>query len=67
MFISELYAGSVSDQALTRESDVLDLVMSGDTVMADKGFDIAYDVLIHGAKLNIPPEGTVQWPPTKSV
>ena len=54
-FISELYAGSVSDQALTRESGVLDLVMPGDTVMADKGFDIAYDVLVHGAKLNIPP------------
>ena len=23
--------------------------------MADKGFDIAYDVLLHGANLNIPP------------
>ena len=23
--------------------------------MADKGFDIAYDVLVYGAKLNIPP------------
>ena len=36
-FISDLYAGSVSDQALTRECGVLDHVMPGDTVMADKG------------------------------
>ncbi len=54
-FISDLYAGSVSDQALTRECGVLDHVMPGDTVMADKGFDISYDVLVRGAKLNIPP------------
>ena len=54
-FISELYAGSVSDQTLTRECGVLDFVMPGDTVMADKGFDIAYDILVRGAKLNIPP------------
>ena len=54
-FISELYAGSVSDQTLTRECGVVDFVMPGDTVMADKGFDIAYDVLVRGAKLNIPP------------
>ena len=51
-FISELYAGSVP---LTRECGALDFVMPGDTVMADKGFDIAYDVLVRGAKLNTPP------------
>ena len=54
-FISELYAGSVSDQALTKECGVLDHVEPGDTVMADKGFDIAYEVLVRGAKLIIPP------------
>ena len=54
-FISELYAGSVSDQALTKECGLLDHVEPGDTVMADKGFDIAYEVLVRGAKLNIPP------------
>ena len=51
-FISELYAGSVSDQALTKECGLLDHVEPGDTV---KGFDIAYEVLVRGAKLNIPP------------
>ena len=45
-FISELHAGSVSDYALTRECGVSDLVMPGDTVMADKGFNVSYDVRI---------------------
>lgn len=54
-FLSELYAGSVSDQALTRDCGILELIEPGDSIMADKGFDIAYDVLVCGAKLNIPP------------
>jgi len=57
VFISHLYAGSrsVSDQALTRDCGILELIEPGDSNMADKGFDIAYDVLLCGAKLNIPP------------
>jgi len=54
-FISHLYAGSVSDQALTHDCGILELIEPGDSIMADKGFDIAYDVLLRGAKLNIPP------------
>ena len=54
-FISQLYAGSVSDQAITRDCGILELIEPGDSVMADKGFDIAYDVLLRGANLNIPP------------
>ena len=45
----------MSDQALTRDCGLLDLIDPGDSIMAGKGFDISYDVLIHGAKLNIPP------------
>ena len=54
-FISELYAGSLSDQALTRDCGILELIEPGDSIMADKGFDIGYDVALRGAKLNIPP------------
>lgn len=54
-FISELYAGSVTDRELTRRSGILDLLEPGDSIMADKGFDITYDVMIRGLKLNIPP------------
>ena len=44
-FISQLYVGSISDQALTRDCGILELIEPGDSIMADKGFDIAYDVL----------------------
>ena len=54
-FISSLYAGCISDQALTRDCGLLSLIEPGDSVMADKGFDIAFDVALQGAKLNIPP------------
>ena len=54
-FISHLYAGSVSDQALTCDCGILELIEPGDSIMADKGFDITYDVLLHAVKLNIPP------------
>ena len=54
-FISHLYAGSVSDQALTRDCGILELIEPGDSILADKGFGIAYDVLLRGAKLNISP------------
>ena len=55
IFVSSLYAGGISDQELTRRCGILDLVQSGDSVMADKGFDISYDLLIHGCRLNMPP------------
>ena len=54
-FISSLYAGCISDQALTRDCGFLSLIEPGDSVMADKGFDIAFNVALQGAKLNIPP------------
>ena len=34
---------------------MLDLLEEGDSVMADRGFDIEEDLLLLGVKLNIPP------------
>ena len=55
IFVSNLFTRGISDQELTRNSGLLDLIESGDSVMADKGFDISYDLLIRGCRLNIPP------------
>ena len=54
-FISKLYAGSISDKELTRNSGILDLLEPGDSVMADRGFDIQDDLALLGVRLNIPP------------
>ena len=62
-FISKLFSGSVSDKELTRQSGILDLLEAGDSVMADKGFDIAEYLIPQGVQLNIPPflRGTDQF------
>ena len=54
-FVSKLYPGSISDKELTRRSGILDLLECGDSVMADRGFDILEDLAPIGVKLNIPP------------
>ena len=53
-FVSSLFPGSISDKALTRQSGILDLLESEDSVMADRGFDIE-DLILRGVRLNIPP------------
>ena len=55
IFVSSLYTGGISDKEITRCSGILDLVEPGDSVMADKGFDISYELLTRGCKLNMPP------------
>ena len=54
-FVFKLYAGSISDKELTRCSGIMDLLQPGDSVMADRGFDIQDDLALRGVKLNIPP------------
>ena len=54
-FVSELWAGSISDIELTKKSGLLDRLEPGDNVMADKGFNIEELLQAHHITLNIPP------------
>lgn len=54
-FVSDLYPGSISDRKLTQISGIFSLLEKGDSVMADRGFDIQDDLTPLGVKLNIPP------------
>lgn len=54
-FVSKLFPGSISDKELTKRSGLLDLLEKGDSVMADRGFDIEEELIIRGVRLNIPP------------
>ncbi len=54
-FVSKLFPGSVSDKELIKRSGLFDLLERGDSVMADRGFDIEEKLIIRGVRLNIPP------------
>ena len=54
-FVSAFYTGSISDKEITRVSGILDLLEPGDTIMADKGFDIGDMLRDKGIGLNLPP------------
>ena len=53
--ISEAWGGRTSDVHLTRESEFYNILEPYDAVMADRGFTIAKDLLLHKANLFIPP------------
>lgn len=53
-FVSSLYPGSTSDKIITLKSGILEQLIPGDVVMADKGFLIG-DILPPEVSLNIPP------------
>ena len=53
--VSDLYPGSISDKQLTLRSGILNLFQPGDSLMADKGFDITYECMTHAVQLNTPP------------
>lgn len=44
----------VSDKVLTQESGFLYLIEPGNVILADRGFTIADDLAVYGAKLEIP-------------
>ena len=53
-FVSDSYGGRVSDKYLTRDSGMLKKLLPGDILLADRGFDIAEDVGLMQASLEIP-------------
>lgn len=53
-YISEGYEGSISDRSLVEKSGFLDLLDSGDAIMADKGFDNEDKCDERGIELLIP-------------
>jgi len=61
-FVSSLFLGLILDKELTRQSGILAILEKGDSIMADRGFDIEADLIPLGVKLNIPPflEGKMQ-------
>lgn len=52
-FCSSSYPGSTSDKAITENTKILSQLVSGDMILADKGFLIA-DILPPGVSLNCP-------------
>ena len=53
-FVSDSWGGRVSDKHLTRESGLLKKLLPGDILLADRGFDIAKEVGLMQASLEIP-------------
>ena len=53
-FISKCWGGKATDKHITHHSGFLSKVEYGDVIIADRGFDIANDLGIHGACLEIP-------------
>jgi hypothetical protein len=55
-FVSDLWAGSISDKQITEKSGLLDLCEPGDSIMTDKGFLISDLTTVRGIYLTIPPK-----------
>ena len=54
LLVSEAWGGRVSDNYLTEHCGVLDKLLPGDVVLADRGFDISDSVGMQQAQLCIP-------------
>ena len=53
-YVSQGWGGRTSDKYITEHSSLLDKLVPGDTVLADRGFDIQDSVGSHCARLSIP-------------
>ena len=54
-FISDLYGGHCSDKIIVEDCGILQLLEEGDSVMADRGFEIQDLLAPRKVYLNIPP------------
>ena len=57
-FVSPIFEGSIADRDIVIESGLLPLLQFGDSVMADKGFNIQDLLVSYGVLLSIPPFNT---------
>ena len=53
-YLLKCWGGRATDKCITMNSDFIRLLENGDVVLADRGFDIADDIAVHGASLIIP-------------
>ena len=53
-FISKGWGGRTSDKEITESSGYLNNILPGDTILADRGFDVGETVGLFNAKLQIP-------------
>ena len=53
-YVSDTWGGRVSDKYITQNCGILNHLIPGDVVLADRGFDIAESVGLMQAQLNIP-------------
>ena len=54
-FVSKGWGGRVSDKHLTECSGILDHLLPGDLVLADRGFNVQDTVGLHCAEVKLPP------------
>ena len=53
VFLSKCWGGRASDRSITVNSGMLSLFENGDVVLADGGYNVADDLALHGATLEI--------------
>ena len=64
-FLSSCYGGRASNKFITKDSGFYDLLEHDDVVMADCGFQIQEDLLLHFCNLQVPPRAQTKSQMTK--